>query len=260
MQNLLRFAGDVAGGGPAGGADGRPPVSVRRCARRRQRPLRRCCARRRLTAGRAYALTGPRAVGYAEVAGLIGEMIGRRVVYERGRSRAVPRRPPRRRRARVACRRPGGHRGRLHRRRERPALRPGIAARAARRRRSSGSSPTTATSSSPAPPEPPLTDGIARRASGAARDPDRRRERAGRPPGLALRDAARRAPLRARREPGRDRRGHARAEHGRDARRHRALRRPRPDARRTSPATRPSTRARSTGSPPSGSMPTWASS
>ena len=79
MQNLLRFAGDVAGGRLAAPM-GAPPVSVRRRARRRPGGGG-GAARARGHSDCAYALTGPRAVGYAELAGLIGDMIGRSVAY-----------------------------------------------------------------------------------------------------------------------------------------------------------------------------------
>jgi len=81
MQNLLRFAGPVAADGrlaaPMG--DGVYPfVDTRDVAAAAAAVLRAPAAH----AGRAYALTGPRAVGYAEVARLMGAIAGGGVRYE----------------------------------------------------------------------------------------------------------------------------------------------------------------------------------
>jgi NAD(P)H dehydrogenase (quinone) len=81
MQNLLRFAGPVAGEGrlaaPMG--DGAYPfVDARDVAAAAAAVLRAPAAH----AGRAYALTGPRAVGYAEIARLMAAIAGRDVRYE----------------------------------------------------------------------------------------------------------------------------------------------------------------------------------
>jgi uncharacterized protein YbjT (DUF2867 family) len=81
MQNLLRFAGHVAGGGSLAapmGARGYPFVDARDVGAAAAAVLRDPAAH----AGRVHALTGPRAVGYAEVAERIGAAIGRRVEYE----------------------------------------------------------------------------------------------------------------------------------------------------------------------------------
>ena len=81
MQNLLRFAGPVAAEGrlaaPMGDA-GYPFVDTRDVAAAAAAVLQAPAAH----AGRAYALTGPRAVGYAEVARQMGEIVGRDVRYE----------------------------------------------------------------------------------------------------------------------------------------------------------------------------------
>ena len=81
MQNLLRFAGPVAAEGrlaaPMG--DGAYPfVDTRDVAAAAAAVLRAPAGH----AGRAYALTGPRAVGYAEIARQMGEIVGRDVRYE----------------------------------------------------------------------------------------------------------------------------------------------------------------------------------
>jgi uncharacterized protein YbjT (DUF2867 family) len=81
MQNLLRFAGPVAGEGrlaaPMG--DGAYPfVDTRDVAAAAAAVLREPAAH----AGRAYALTGPRPVGYAEIARRMGAIVGRGVRYE----------------------------------------------------------------------------------------------------------------------------------------------------------------------------------
>jgi uncharacterized protein YbjT (DUF2867 family) len=81
MQNLLRFAGPVAADGrlaaPMGDA-GYPFVDTRDVAAAAAAVLRAPAGH----AGRAYALTGPRAVGYAEIARRMGEIVGRDVRYE----------------------------------------------------------------------------------------------------------------------------------------------------------------------------------
>ena len=79
MQNLLRFAGDVAGGRLAApmGARRFPFVEVRDVGRAAAAVLRAPAGHRDC----AYALTGPRAVGYAELAELMGDMIGHSVAY-----------------------------------------------------------------------------------------------------------------------------------------------------------------------------------
>jgi uncharacterized protein YbjT (DUF2867 family) len=81
MQNLLRFAGPVAAEGrlaaPMG--DGAYPfVDTRDVAAAAAAVLWAPAGH----AGRAYALTGPRAVGYAEIARQMGEIVGRDVRYE----------------------------------------------------------------------------------------------------------------------------------------------------------------------------------
>jgi uncharacterized protein YbjT (DUF2867 family) len=81
MQNLLRFARAVADEGrlaaPMG--DGAYPfVDTRDVAAAAAAVLREPAAH----AGRAYALTGPRAVGYAEIARLMAAIAGRDVRYE----------------------------------------------------------------------------------------------------------------------------------------------------------------------------------
>jgi uncharacterized protein YbjT (DUF2867 family) len=81
MQNLLRFAGDVAERGtisaPMG--DGRHPLVDTRDVAAAAATVLREPARH---AGRAYALTGPAALGYREVAGAIGDLVGRPVAYD----------------------------------------------------------------------------------------------------------------------------------------------------------------------------------
>ena len=81
MQNLLRFAGPVAADGrlaaPMGDA-GYPFVDTRDVAAAAAAVLQAPAGH----AGRAYALTGPRAVGYAEIARQMGEIVGRDVRYE----------------------------------------------------------------------------------------------------------------------------------------------------------------------------------
>jgi uncharacterized protein YbjT (DUF2867 family) len=81
MQNLLRFAGPVAAEGrlaaPMG--DGAYPFVDTRDVAAAAAALLRAPAGH---AGRAYALTGPRAVGYAEIARQMGEIVGRDVRYE----------------------------------------------------------------------------------------------------------------------------------------------------------------------------------
>ena len=72
MQNLLRFAGDVAVGGPPGGADGRaafPFVDTRDVGAAVAAVLRDPAAH----AGATYALTGPSAVTYAEIAAALSD-------------------------------------------------------------------------------------------------------------------------------------------------------------------------------------------
>jgi len=81
MQNLLRFAGPVAAGGRLAapmGDGGYPFVDTRDVAAAAAAVLRDPADH----AGRAYALTGPRAVRYAEVAARMGEIAGRDVRYE----------------------------------------------------------------------------------------------------------------------------------------------------------------------------------
>ncbi len=81
MQNLLRFAGDVAASGRlAAPMDDRrvPLVDVRDVGAAAAGVLR---APEDHT-GRTYALTGPQALRYAEVADRIGDLIGRPIVYE----------------------------------------------------------------------------------------------------------------------------------------------------------------------------------
>jgi uncharacterized protein YbjT (DUF2867 family) len=81
MQNLLRFAGPVAGEGrlaaPMGTA-AYPFVDTRDVAAAAAAVLLAPDAH----TGRAYTLTGPRAVTYAEVARLMGAIVGRDVAYE----------------------------------------------------------------------------------------------------------------------------------------------------------------------------------
>jgi NAD(P)H dehydrogenase (quinone) len=81
MQNLLRFAGPVAGDGRLAapmGDGGYPFVDTRDVAAAAAAALRAPVAH----AGRVHALTGPRAVGYAEIAALMGEIAGRVVRYD----------------------------------------------------------------------------------------------------------------------------------------------------------------------------------
>lgn len=81
MQNLLRFAGPVAGEGRLAAPMGDrayPFVDTRDVAAAAAAVLREPAAH----AGRAYALTGPRAVGYAEIARRMGAIVGRDVRYE----------------------------------------------------------------------------------------------------------------------------------------------------------------------------------
>ena len=81
MQNLLRFAGPVAADGRLAapmGDGGYPFVDTRDVAAAAAAVLREPAAH----AARAYALTGPRAVAYAEVARLMGDVVGRDVRYE----------------------------------------------------------------------------------------------------------------------------------------------------------------------------------
>jgi uncharacterized protein YbjT (DUF2867 family) len=81
MQNLLRFAGPVAADGRLAapmGDGGYPFVDARDVAAAAAAVLRAPAVH----AGRGYALTGPRAVGYAEIARRMGEIVGRDVRYE----------------------------------------------------------------------------------------------------------------------------------------------------------------------------------
>ena len=81
MQNLLRFAGTVASDGRLAapmGDGGYPFVDTCDVSAAAAAALRAPAAH----AGRAYSLTGPRAVGYAEVARLMGAIVGRDVRYE----------------------------------------------------------------------------------------------------------------------------------------------------------------------------------
>jgi uncharacterized protein YbjT (DUF2867 family) len=81
MQNLLRFAAPVAGEGRLAapmGAGAYPFVDTRDVAAAAAAVLREPAAH----AGRAYALTGPRAVGYTEIARLMAAIVGRDVRYE----------------------------------------------------------------------------------------------------------------------------------------------------------------------------------
>jgi uncharacterized protein YbjT (DUF2867 family) len=81
MQNLLRFAGEVAGRGRLAapmGARPYPFVDVRDVGTAAAAVVRAPTVH----AGRAYALTGPRAVAYAELAERMGDVIGRRVGYD----------------------------------------------------------------------------------------------------------------------------------------------------------------------------------
>jgi uncharacterized protein YbjT (DUF2867 family) len=81
MQNLLRFAGPVAGEGRLAapmGAGAYPFVDTRDVAAAAVAVLRAPAAH----AGRAYALTGPRAVTYAQIAASMAAIVGRDVRYE----------------------------------------------------------------------------------------------------------------------------------------------------------------------------------
>jgi uncharacterized protein YbjT (DUF2867 family) len=81
MQNLLRSAGPVAGEGRLAapmGTGAYPFVDTRDVAAAAAAVLRAPAAH----AGRAYALTGPRPVAYAEVAALMAAIVGRDVRYE----------------------------------------------------------------------------------------------------------------------------------------------------------------------------------
>jgi len=81
MQNLLRFAAPVAGEGRLAapmGAGAYPFVDTRDVAAAAAAVLRQPAVH----AGRAYALTGPRAVGYAEIAQLMAAVVGRDVRYQ----------------------------------------------------------------------------------------------------------------------------------------------------------------------------------
>lgn len=81
MQNLLRFAGDVAERGtisaPMGG--GRYPLVDTRDVAAAAAAVLREPARHE---GRTYTLTGPAALSYQEVAAAIGELVGRPVGYD----------------------------------------------------------------------------------------------------------------------------------------------------------------------------------
>jgi uncharacterized protein YbjT (DUF2867 family) len=81
MQNLLRFAGDVTAGGtlaaPMG--DGRYPLVDTRDVAAAAAAVLRDPAQH---AGRIYALTGPDALTYDDVARAIGDLVGRPVSYE----------------------------------------------------------------------------------------------------------------------------------------------------------------------------------
>lgn len=81
MQNILRLAGDVAGRGRLAapmGARRYPLVDVRDVGAAAAAVLRAPGDH----TGRIHALTGPRAVGYAEIAERIGVLIGRPIAYE----------------------------------------------------------------------------------------------------------------------------------------------------------------------------------
>jgi uncharacterized protein YbjT (DUF2867 family) len=81
MQNLLRFAGPVAGEGRLAAPMGErayPFVDARDVAAAAAAVLRAPAAH----AGRTYGLTGPRAVEYAQIAALMGRIVGRDVTYE----------------------------------------------------------------------------------------------------------------------------------------------------------------------------------
>jgi uncharacterized protein YbjT (DUF2867 family) len=81
MQNLLRLAADVADRGRLAAPMGDrayPLVDARDVGAAAAAILREPAVH----AGRAYALTGPRAVGYAELAQRLGAAIGRRVDYD----------------------------------------------------------------------------------------------------------------------------------------------------------------------------------
>jgi uncharacterized protein YbjT (DUF2867 family) len=80
MQNLLRFAGDVAGGGRLAA-----PMGSRRYPLVDTRDVGAAAAVLRDPAehaGRAYSLTGPAALSYAEIAAQLGALAGRPVEYE----------------------------------------------------------------------------------------------------------------------------------------------------------------------------------
>jgi uncharacterized protein YbjT (DUF2867 family) len=81
MQNLLRLAGDVAEAGrvaaPMGGRRF-PLVDVRDVAAAAAAVLRAPEGH----VGRTHALTGPRALGYADIAGRIGDLVGRTIAYD----------------------------------------------------------------------------------------------------------------------------------------------------------------------------------
>jgi uncharacterized protein YbjT (DUF2867 family) len=81
MQNLLRFAGDVAEHGIVAAPMGNrryPLVDTRDVAAAAAAVLRDPAQH----AGRAYSLTGPRALSYHDVAHAIGELVDRPVAYE----------------------------------------------------------------------------------------------------------------------------------------------------------------------------------
>ena len=85
MQNLLRFAGEVADSATIAAPMGDrrfPLVDTRDVSQAAAVVLRDPAAH----AGATYALTGPAALGYADVAAAIGELVGREVAY-------VPRAP-----------------------------------------------------------------------------------------------------------------------------------------------------------------------
>ncbi|MDA0159122.1 NmrA family NAD(P)-binding protein, partial [Solirubrobacter ginsenosidimutans] len=81
LQNLLRFAADVADRGRLAAPMGErsyPLVDTRDVGAAVAAVLRDPVAH----AGRAYALTGPSAVSYAEIAVCLARLVGRRVEYE----------------------------------------------------------------------------------------------------------------------------------------------------------------------------------
>jgi uncharacterized protein YbjT (DUF2867 family) len=81
MQNLLRFAGDIAEHGRLAapmGAGRYPLVDTRDVGAAAAVVLRDPGAH----AGRAYALTGPSALAYGDVARALGELVGHPVAYE----------------------------------------------------------------------------------------------------------------------------------------------------------------------------------